>query len=225
MFSEQVSPTYELVNHMLTLGLDRVWRKRAARLAAKEGGRQWVDLCTGTGEMAAYLARRAPEKTKVFAVDFSEPMMAEAKKKPEANRITFVTGDIKSLPFADADFDLATISFATRNINLDKPTLIQTFAEIRRILKPGGRFVNLETSMPKSKLIRKARDLYVRLMVKPVGTRISGSRKGYAYLASTIQRFYSAKELAGVLQEAGFSDVTFRQYLFGVAAIHVGRKG
>ncbi|MHC4556751.1 MAG: ubiquinone/menaquinone biosynthesis methyltransferase [Planctomycetota bacterium] len=223
IFSE-VPVTYELVNHILTLGLDIVWRKRAARIAATTGGVQWADMCTGTGEMAVYLSRLAPEGTKIFAIDFSGPMMAEASKKPEAEHINFVTADIKALPFPDESFDLITMSFATRNINLSRDILIQSFAEFYRVLKPGGCFVNLETSRPSNSLIRRCFHLYVKLFVKLIGSRISGSGKAYAYLAHTIPRFYAAEELADIMRQVGFDKITFQKLLFGVAAIHQGTK-
>jgi demethylmenaquinone methyltransferase/2-methoxy-6-polyprenyl-1,4-benzoquinol methylase len=220
----QVPATYELVNHILTFGLDIVWRRRAARIAALAGGREWADMCTGTGEMAVYLSRLAPKGTKIHAIDFSGPMMAEAAKKPKAEHINFVASDIKALPFPDESFDLITMSFATRNINLSKDILIQSFAEYYRVLRPGGRFINLETSRPSFSPLRRCFHLYVKLFVGPIGSRISGSKTGYAYLAKTIPRFYCPEELADIMRRAGFKKVTFKKLLFGVAAIHQGMK-
>ena len=105
-------------------------------------------MCTGTGETAADLRRLAPHGTAIYALDFSLPMLREAKRKPEAEHIHFATSDVRWLPFPNESFDLVTISFATRNINLSEDILVQSFAEFHRILKPGGRFVNLETSQP-----------------------------------------------------------------------------
>ena len=223
IFSE-VPATYELVNHVLTMGLDFVWRRRAAKIAATANGGQWADMCTGTGEMAANLSRLAPEGTKIYGIDFSEPMLEYARKKPEAARINFVVSDIKQLPFPDESFDLLTMSFATRNINLSKDILVQSFSEFYRVLKPGGRFVNLETSRPSIWPVRKCFHLYIKLFVKSVGTRISGARDAYTYLATTIPRFYSAQELADIMRQAGFNKVTFQQCMFGVAAIHQSMK-
>jgi demethylmenaquinone methyltransferase/2-methoxy-6-polyprenyl-1,4-benzoquinol methylase len=223
MFAE-VPATYELVDHVLTLGLDVVWRKRAARVAAGAGGTQWADVCTGTGEMAMCLSRLAPVGTKIYAVDFCEPMMERARSKPKAEHVQFVTADIKALPFDDESLDLITMSFATRSINVSREILIQSFAEYHRVLKPGGRFVNLETSRPPFAPVRKGFDLYVKLFVEQIGGRISGSRRAYAFLARTIPRFYPAEELAGIMQEAGFGEVTFQRLLFGAAAIHEAIK-
>lgn len=223
MFAE-VPATYELVNHVLTFGLDILWRRKAARVAAKAGGTQWVDMCTGTGEMAMYLSRLAPEGTEIYAVDFCESMMEKARQKPLAKDIHFVAADIKALPFEDETFDLITMSFATRNINVSKEILIQSFAEYYRVLKRGGRFVNLETSRPPLWPIRKCFDLHVKLFVEQIGGRISGCSTAYAYLARTIPRFYTADELAGVMKLAGFEEVTFRRLLFGAAAVHQAMK-
>ncbi|MHC4309436.1 MAG: ubiquinone/menaquinone biosynthesis methyltransferase [Planctomycetota bacterium] len=223
VFSE-VPATYELVNHVLTLGLDIVWRNRAARIASKADGGQWADMCTGTGEMAACLSRLAPEGTTIYGIDFSEPMLEEAKRKPEADGIKFVACDIKALPFPDGSFDLVTMSFATRNINLSKDILIRSFAEFYRVLKPGGRFVNLETSRPSFWPVRKCFHLYVKLFVKSIGSLISGSRSAYGYLGKTIPAFYAAEELAEIIRQGGFKEVTFQKHLFGAVAIHQGMK-
>ncbi len=223
MFAE-VPATYELVNHVLTLGLDVLWRRRAARIAAKAGGTQWADMCTGTGEMAVYLSRLAPEGTRIYAVDFCDAMMVKARSKPQATGVNFVEADIKALPFDDGSLDLITMSFATRNINLSRDILTRSFAEYCRVLKPGGRFVNLETSRPPSALVRKCFDLYVKLFVERLGRRISGASTAYAYLARTIPRFYGAEELAQIMRDAGFEQVTFQRLAFGAAAIHQAMK-
>jgi demethylmenaquinone methyltransferase/2-methoxy-6-polyprenyl-1,4-benzoquinol methylase len=181
-------------------------------------------MCTGTGEMAVYLSRLAPPGTSVHAVDFSLPMMARATEKPEARNIDFVVSDVKALPFPDESLDLVTISFATRNINLNRNALIRTFGEFRRVLRSGGCFVNLETSQPSSLPIRRLFHFYVRLLVRPVGGLISGSYTGYAYLAHTIPRFCPSEELSGIMCQAGFSDVTATRLLFGIAAIHQGTR-
>ena len=223
VFSE-VPTTYERINHILTFGFDTIWRKKAAKIAASYGGLEWVDMCTGTGETAAYLCRLAPEGTNISAVDLSPEMMAEARKKPEAENINFIIADVKELPFADESIDLITISFATRNINLNKEALVQSFSEFHRVLKPSGRFVNLETSQPPNGFIRMLFHLFIKLFVKQIGTRMSGSMSGYLYLSKTIPKFYTAHELVDIMHQAGFSDVIFKKLLIGVAAIHQGTK-
>lgn len=223
IFSE-VPETYELVNHVLTFGLDILWRRKAAKMAAQGDGQMWMDVCCGTAEMAIYLKQLAPKETRVFACDFSFPMIRKALQKKEASEITFILSDINTLPFSDNTFDLVTISFALRNINLDKEKFLRALKEINRILKPGGRFVAVETSQPSSRLIRKLYHAYVRLAVKPIGQLISGSKSAYTYLSSTIPRFYPAEEFAGILKQAGFAQVSFQRLLLGVTAIHLAVK-
>jgi len=220
----EVPKTYELVNHVLTFGLDIIWRKKAVKNAIRQGGTHWLDVCTGTGETANYLVDYANSDTKVYTVDFSLPMLTQAVKKPSGPRIRFTLADIQHLPFPENTFDLITLSFATRNINTSRAALKNSFWEFHRILKPGGLFVNLETSQPKSVIIRKLFHLFIKIFVKPVGSFISGSKAGYIYLSNTIPRFYQAEDLAVILESAGFQSITFQKLLCGAAAIHKSFK-
>jgi demethylmenaquinone methyltransferase/2-methoxy-6-polyprenyl-1,4-benzoquinol methylase len=216
----KIPDTYELVNHVLTMGMDIRWRKRMVRLARSAAPGRWADICTGTGETAMLLSSAAPSGTRVFAFYFTVPMLAFAARKPGADAIRFCAADTCHLPVPDASFSVLTISFALRNLNTNREHLIQAFAECRRILRPGGILLTVETSRPGSSLIRWIFNQYVRLLVKPVGSRLSGSTPAYAYLASTIPRFYGAEELGKVFREAGFSAVTWQTMMFGAAAIH-----
>ncbi len=223
LFAE-VAPTYERANHILTFGLDRLWRRRAARWAAGTGGKIWLDVCSGSGDMARALLQRARVGIRVVAADFCLPMLEQAVGPDKKHRPLAVSADVRCLPFPEEVFDLVTISFATRNINLSRAVLRATFKEFRRVLRPGGVFVNVETSQPRSRVIRALFHAYVKAAVKPIGSRISGSLPGYAYLASTIPRFYSPEDLANVLEEAGFSSIIWKRLFCGVAAIHWGVK-
>jgi len=223
IFSE-VSYNYELVNHILTLGLDIYWRRKAAREAAKAGGFHWLDVCSGTGEMAQSLSRQAGKNVRIVSADFSIPMMTKALEKTYAHKILFTLAEAKSLPFPDQTFDLVTISFATRNINLQRDVLVDYLREFWRVLKPGGRFVNLETSQPSVKIFQKLLHFYVRLVVKPVGFFFTGSKAGYSYLSFTIPRFYPPEEFSLILSETGFKHIFFQPLLFGVSAIHTAFK-
>jgi demethylmenaquinone methyltransferase/2-methoxy-6-polyprenyl-1,4-benzoquinol methylase len=220
----QIPSTYELINHLLTFGMDIWWRKRAIKKVNANYGLHWLDVCTGTGETAAYLSRISKNSNQVFATDFSLPMVTIAKHKPKGKQIRFSISEIKNLPFPDNTFDLITISFATRNIDTNRKVLIQSFSEIRRVLKAGGQFINLETSQPKNILIRTLFHWYIKIFIRPVGTIISRSKAAYAYLASTIPKFYDAEELKLILTESGFQSVKYDQMLFGVSAIHTAIK-
>jgi demethylmenaquinone methyltransferase/2-methoxy-6-polyprenyl-1,4-benzoquinol methylase len=223
VFSE-VPRTYDLLNHMLTFGRDKKWRSKAAEIAAEGGGTDWIDVCTGTGDMAIALLSRAEEGTAVYVSDFYEPMMGVARLKAESGRLKFVTADLRSLPFGDNFFDLVTISFATRNINTSMKHLNECFLEIYRVLKPGGRLINLETSQPESGFVRFFFHLYVRLFVKNFGRLISGSKLAYDYLSHTIPRFYTAEKLADILLEAGFREVQIHRMFMGMSAVHKAVK-
>ncbi len=220
----QVASTYDLTNHILTLGLDVPWRRAAARLAASRGGRRWLDVCSGPGEMARNLAGLAPAGTRVFAADFTPAMLLAGRWSGRPVPILRVVAEAGQLPFPGGYFDLVTISFATRNINTSRDLLVARFREFHRVLRPGGAFVNLETSQPRAAFVRKVFHAYVGTFVRPLGAALSGSRPAYAYLASSIPRFYEPDRLAGLMREAGFADVSFRRLMLGAAAIHVAQK-
>ena len=151
-------------------------------------------------------------------------MLSRAREKNSKRNILFVEAEAKYLPFPDETFDLITISFATRNINPNQEYLASHLREFHRVLKRGGRFVNLETSQPPLQLVRKLFHLYIKLTVKPIGFLISGSRAGYSYLYYTIPRFYSAEDFSSLLYQAGFNRVDWRRFFLGVSAIHVAVK-
>lgn len=219
----RINRGYELVNHLFSLNMDTGWRRRAARLAAEGSGARWLDLCTGTGEMAIDLRRLAPEGAEVIGADFSRPMLRQARAKPGAERIAFLLADAAALPFAEASFDLVTISFATRNLAGAGP-LETFFREIHRVLRPGGRFVHLETSQPPSRPINFVFRHYVRATIPPLGRLVTGSTGPYRFLASSVVRFHGAAELTALLRAAGFSRVEHQALLFGAVAIHRASK-
>lgn len=225
----EIPTTYERVNHLLTLGMDKQWRRYAARLAVGEGGSRWLDVCSGTGDMARELYYQRDPRIKynpqIVAVDFSSSMLTQGINKSRHLPLVFTVADAGKLPFPDESFDLITIAFATRNLNRSYRQLIKYFQEFYRVLKPGGRLINLETSQPSGRLIRWFFHAYIKLTVRPIGRFISGSDKAYAYLAHTIPRFYGAGELGIIFQEVGFNMVSSHRLLFGVTAVHTAIKG
>ena len=220
MIYAEIPERYEAANRVLTLGFDRLWRRRAARIAAREGGTRWMDLCCGTGEMALLLERLAAPGCLVLAADFSMPMLSRARMKRRAGELCFALTEAEALPFSDESFDLVTVSFAARNIDRCDDGLARAFREILRVLRPAGRFVNLETSSPSNPLVRACFRWYVRTLVGPVGRAITGSGGAYAYLSGSILGFHSRDRLSEMLREAGFSSVDSFSLLFGAAAVH-----
>lgn len=216
---------YEAVNSVVTFGLDRPWRRAAAREAAAAASRgPWLDLCSGTGQTAALLARRAPSGTAVFAADFSPAMLGEGRRRRPAALGRAVVADADALPFADETFWLVTVAFAARNLDSRRGLLERSLAEIRRVLRPGGALVNLETSRPAFAPARLVLDGWAARAVPLLGRALSGERAGYVYLSASIRRFRPADELAAMMLRAGFAGVGWRRLLFGAAAIHTALR-
>ena len=223
-FFEEISATYDRINTLMTVGLDAWWRKKAARIAASGGGSRWLDICAGTGKMTASLARRAQEPVTLVALDFCGSMLRRMPPVTGKAMVHRCLGDVGSLPFADGSFDLVTVAFATRNLHTDRDQLLHCFREIHRVLRPGGRFLNLETSQPDSIFIRRLYHFAIGLGVRAIGPMVSGSAVPYDYLSSSMQTFYTSEQLAGLLAEAGFREVRWTPMTFGAVAAHLARK-
>lgn len=170
--------------------------------------------------MAVCLYHLATDGTSIVVADFSLTMMGKAMEKPEAKRFAFTLADISRLPFRDNSFDAITISLATRNLNISQDNLLKCLREFHWVLKPGGRFVNLETSQPRFAPIRRMFHLYVKATVGPIGRLVSGSDTAYTYLSHSMRHFYSPEELAEIIRQADFCEVSFNRMLFGAAAIY-----
>lgn len=217
-----IPPHYERVNRIITLGMDRRWRRVMVRKAVKAAPGRWLDMCTGTGETALLLTDHAPGNTIVFAADYSIHMLEEFKKKHTAIPVTLA--DAYTMPFADNSFELVTTSFATRNLHINRDHLDRAFREFHRILAPGGRYVSIESSRPAMGIVDAVFRGFVKTMVEPVGRRISGTRAGYAYLSRSIRSFYSPDVLGDILQHAGFTSVAWKRLFLGAAAVHIAVK-
>jgi demethylmenaquinone methyltransferase/2-methoxy-6-polyprenyl-1,4-benzoquinol methylase len=219
---------YDMVNHVITWGLDRRWRWQTARECLVSQPKRVLDLCCGTGDLAISIAQLAKNRVEVTGTDFSQPMLEIAVKKtaPLAgeSKIAFTYGDVAGLPFPNEHFDCIGISFAFRNLTYKNPLSRQYLAEILRLLKAGGRCVIVETGQPRGKLIRKLFHLYLRWLVPMLGYLLSGNRSAYHYLAESAARFYTGEELKELLLTAGFDQVAYRPLFLGVAAIYVAVK-
>ncbi len=227
MFTE-VPPRYDLINSVVTWGLDRRWRRKAAEECLKYRPEKVLDLCCGTGDLAITVCRLGKSEVSVLGIDYSPPMLEIARKKAASldgdKQISFINGDAASLPFPDASFDSVGISFAFRNLTYRNPLASQHLAEVRRVLTAGGRYVVVETSQPKARLIRGIYHWYLRWPVRLVGFWLSGNKGAYSYLAESAVNFYTAEEVKDMLLESGFRKVCYRPLLFGAAGIHIAIK-
>ena len=222
----RVPDQYDFLNRLLTLRLDEVWRKKAVDRILQESPRKVMDLGTGTGDMAVRIARKSPE-AEVVGYDFSPTMLQVARQKAErfgVNNLSFVEGDAASMPFDDASFDVVGISFAFRNITFRNPHTKEYLNETLRCLKPGGKFVIVESSQPRIRWIRWIFHKYFQYIVSGIGGRISKAKGAYHYLAFSARYFYTREELTALLEKHDFTDVRHRPMLFGVAAVTVAGK-
>jgi demethylmenaquinone methyltransferase/2-methoxy-6-polyprenyl-1,4-benzoquinol methylase len=219
-----VPPRYDLINCIITWGMDKKWRRCTARECLASRPERVLDLCCGTGDLEMELARQAEDRLTLAGIDYSRPMLALAAKKAGklalGGRLSLISGDVANLPFPDGSLDCIGISFAFRNLTYKNPFMQRHLAEVLRVLRAGGKFVILETSQPGNKMVRNLYHRYFRWFVYPAGYLLSGNRGAYRYFADSASHYYAADELRGVLIEAGFSEVSFQPLLFGAVTIH-----
>lgn len=216
----QIAPRYDAANRVISAGLDEGWRRRAiALLQAPKGGRV-VDLCCGTGDLVFHLLR-TDSTLHVTGLDFCEPMLAGARARAQREAhgdAAFVEGDVMALPFEDRSFEGATMGFSMRNVvDIDA-----TLREIRRVLKPGARFVNLDMSKAPNKIWKACFDLYFYKIVPLLGGLVGGSRQAYTYLPQSLTHHPNAETLRDRFTAAGFKDAGFVRVMGGAVAIHFG---
>ncbi len=217
-----VPPSYDLLNRLLTFRFDERWRKHAVKKILAEKPEKVLDICTGTGDLAIRIRKMGPIGTQVTALDYSPPMLAEAHRKAQRQGIediVFVAGDAAALPFGDDTFDAVGIAFAFRNLTFKNPDTAIFLAEILRVLKPGGRFVIVETTQPTNRLMRTLTHAYLKYITVPLGGLISGHQGAYHYLAHSATNYYDAEGVKDLLLQAGFSKVNYKLFLTGVAGL------
>jgi demethylmenaquinone methyltransferase/2-methoxy-6-polyprenyl-1,4-benzoquinol methylase len=217
---------YDILNKIMTLGLDKKWRNRAAQACLTSSPENVLDICCGTGDLAHSLSLIKNKDTRIIALDYSRLMIDIAVQKTGLlkDQPSFIIGDASRLPFQDESFDCVGISFAFRNLTYRNPKISDHLTEIVRVIKPGGRFVIVESSQPKSSLIKKLFYIYLRIYVAKIGALISGNKGAYNYLAESATRFYTPGEIKDMLMKAGFSRVDYRPLFFGAAGIHIAVK-
>jgi len=217
-----VAKRYDLLNRLMTMGRDQRWRRIAAKSTAADTNSLVLDACTGTGDLA--LAVNAITGSKVVGVDFSRDMLDLAgekiKKTDACNDITFEWASVDDLPFEDGIFNAITIGFGLRNT----PDYRAVLREFYRVTKPGGRLVILESSHPEVKLVNAPYTWFITSVVPFLGKIFSSDYQAYKYLAESMQVFPPQKELASMMREVGWTDVTYRNFFLGAVALHVGVK-
>jgi demethylmenaquinone methyltransferase/2-methoxy-6-polyprenyl-1,4-benzoquinol methylase len=207
---DRIAPVYDAMNRVMTVGLDRRWRRLTAESVVRTGD-DVLDACCGTGDLA--LADLRAGAARVVGLDFSEPMLERARRKSAA--VDWVQGDLLALPFDSSTFDVATVGFGVRNVD----DLEEGLRELRRVLRPGGRVGVLEITRPKG-LPRPFFRLWFDVLV-PLAGRVLPGGEAYTYLPASVRRFPGPEDLAAALERTGFRSVRFRLLAGGIVALHV----
>jgi demethylmenaquinone methyltransferase/2-methoxy-6-polyprenyl-1,4-benzoquinol methylase len=224
----QIAPRYDLLNHVLSLQLDRLWRARTTRRLAPildRGDAVVLDVCCGTGDLALSLARSG--NARVIGVDFAQPMLVRAREKNAAQAaddgkkcVQFLEADALNLPFADASFDLVTSAFGFRNLANYESGL----REIHRVLKPGGTIAILEFTEPPDNFIGNTYRWYFRNVLPRIGGLLSGDPAAYKYLPKSVSRFLRPEALAALMRSVGYTTVEYITYTFSTVCLHTAKK-
>jgi demethylmenaquinone methyltransferase / 2-methoxy-6-polyprenyl-1,4-benzoquinol methylase len=218
-----IAPRYDLLNHLLSFNVDRLWWWKTARSFAATLKRQdatVLDLCCGTGDMTSALLRQSGEcAAKILGVDFSHAMLHRASGKSAGNPLLWVEADALRLPFADQRFDLITAAFGFRNL-ADYDAGLR---EMLRLLRPGGECGILDFGEPRG-LIGKLYRVYFKHVLPAIGTVISGVKGPYVYLPASVERFPSPEEMLGRMRRAGFREASWTPYTLGIAGLYRGKR-
>lgn len=219
---DAIAPRYDLLNRLLSFGIDQWWRRRAVEMLREERPQRILDVATGTADLAIQAARSLDPET-VVGVDLSEEMLRRGRRKVArqglAEQITLLEGDALDLPFEDGSFDAALVAFGVRNFE----ELEAGLREISRVLRPGGTLIVLEFSWPRTPIIRTLYTLYARYVLPLVGRLISGDPEAYTYLPASARAFPDGIDFLHHLRAAGFTDLVWRSLTFGIAALYRGR--
>jgi demethylmenaquinone methyltransferase/2-methoxy-6-polyprenyl-1,4-benzoquinol methylase len=214
---DRIAGLYDRMNTVMTAGLHHQWRRRAADLAGLEPGGRALDVATGTGDLAIELASRVGPTGEVIAVDFSERMLELGQVKAAGLPIRFEVANALDLPYADDEFDAATVGFGARNFS----DLSRGLQEMTRVVRPGGTVVVLEITTPTRPPLSTFFELWFDRAVPALG-RVAGDPDAYSYLPSSVRRFPLPDQLAGALWQSGLTDVRYLLTAGGIIAMHAG---
>ena len=222
---DSIAPEYDKLNHIMSAGVDRTWRSRALKhIVEKDRPQQILDIACGTGDFSIAIAKHAHKDTFVQGLDLSEGMLDVMAQKVEqlgmTNRIKGEKGDCEQMRFDSNTFDRATIAFGIRNFEHREKAL----KEILRVLKPGGKLVILELSVPENALIRWGFKLYFTKIVPIIGGKISGDKSAYSYLPDSVLKFPRKEEWMQTMRDCGYTDVLHKAYTLGICRMYVGSK-
>ena len=221
---DNIAPTYDTLNHVLSMNVDKLWRRHALKEIVDGTPQRILDVACGTGDSTISIAKAAGEGSTVTGVDISEGMMALVERKAEkagvAGRIGLAVADGEALPYADGTFDRVTCAFGIRNFEHKE----QGLSEFRRVLKPGGKVVILELSVPQNKVVRWAYDLYFTRLLPRIGGAVSGDRAAYRYLPASVHHFPAPQAFCRMMDAAGFRAVRCRTFTFGLCRLFVGTR-
>jgi len=222
---DRISSRYDLLNRILSLGIDSLWRRRLALMMREYSHRTVLDLACGTCDLVLSSFRRNPDIECGIGIDMAGRMLDIGKRKIHnrglSNRISLSLGDGMELPLADRSIDFAMISFGIRNM-VDPA---KALAELRRVLTPDGHLAVLEFSIPENRIFRALYLLYFRKLLPLIGGIVSGDRFAYNYLNRTVETFYYGKAFCEMMRAAGFGDIRSRPLTFGIATIYIGSAG
>ena len=217
-----ISKKYDLLNHVLSLGIDIIWRKKAIKMLKEDQPKLILDIATGTGDFAIEALALQPEK--VIGVDISEGMLNEGKKKMKQKKLDHLIelqmGDSEKLLFEENNFDAVIVSFGVRNFeNLEKG-----LADMYRVLKPGGKTVILEFSKPKKFPMKQAYSFYFKYILPQIGKLISRDNSAYTYLPESVKVFPDGNDFINILERVGFKQTQCKTLTFGISSIYIGVK-
>lgn len=225
MFAE-IAPRYDLMNHVLSLNIDRHWRAKTLRILNLKAGDAVLDTCTGTGDLAIAMARSLGPETEVVGSDFCGEMLEIARKKrakylPAHDHVEFIEADTQDLPFPDNHFQAVTVAFGLRNVAVTEKGL----SEMTRVCKPGGQVAVLEFSKPKAFGLRHAYNAYFQHVLPRVGQSMSkNEHSAYRYLPESVQEFPCGEALADLMRQASLKDIRMVPMTFGVVTLYLGTK-